>query len=181
MVSRLHSRLDRIEQQSAPLLERVRERREKLESVRASILRNGYFEMAHDALRYIGRDASRAQTEQDLTEIMLLSIAEHHSRYGRWFKGLPEVERAMACALVALMREWYGREMTEDEARRELEFSTQVENDMLAGLPVERSEAAQYFINLYAQYPRLKFSSDRHSAYMAGVEDLAPYGPRVNL
>jgi hypothetical protein len=167
VVSRLHRRMERIE--AAPIVNLIRERKEKLAGFRASILQEGNVEMAIDALRYIGSNASREQTEQDLTEIMMLGIAEHHTRYGRWFRGLEEVEHAMACALASLMLEWYGREMTLEEARRELELSAQLEKDMWAGLPVEDSEAAQYFINTFAQFPRFKFSSDRHAAYMAGA------------
>lgn len=167
MVSRLHSRLVRIE--TAPIVSLIRERKEKLAGFRASILEEGNIEMAIDALRYIGSNASREQIEQDLTEIITLGIAEHHARYGRWFKGIEEVKHAMACALASLMLEWYGREMTPKEARRELELSEQLEKDMWAGVPVKDSEAAQYFINTFAQLPRLKLSSDRHAAYMAGA------------
>lgn len=168
MVSRFHTRLERIE--AAPIVNLIRERREKLSSCRASLLAGGSIKLAVNMLRYIGRHESRQQVESDMTEIVLLAIAEHHANYGRWFRGMQEVEQAMACALVALAREWYGREMTAEDALREFEFSEQLEKDMRAGLSVEDSEAAQYFINIYGQYPRLKAESDWMRDYLAGVQ-----------
>jgi hypothetical protein len=170
MTSRLQSRLERIERQAAPIMELIRERRAKIKHFRATVKLDDSLDAALAGYRYIGREASREQVASDLLELMGLTIAEHHKRHGRWFANNSEIEAAMTRATMLLLRESYGREMSEDEAESEIDTWGQMEKDMHAGIPVADSEAAQYFINLDAQYPRLKTRSDRMNDYLYGAK-----------
>ena len=69
-----------------------------------------------------------------------------------------------------MTRELYRREISFEEARREIELTEQAEADLRAGVPADESEAAQYYRKLFAQYPRLKLESDSMAAYLNGAD-----------
>lgn len=133
------------------------------------LLTDGMIDHRLETLRYIGRDVSRAQVESDLTELMLVTLGECNRLFGSLFAIGDQTREAYLHALKWLSLEWYGREMSLAEVERENDIAEQAERDMLAGLPACESSAAQYFINPYAQHPRLKTKSDRLAAYLAGA------------
>ncbi|HEX5731571.1 MAG TPA: hypothetical protein VF131_01960 [Blastocatellia bacterium] len=83
---------------------------------------------------------------------------------------IDQIETAMLHTSIRLTREFYGREETFEEAKKEVELMEQAERDFQAGVPADESEAAQYFRNLFSQYPRLKIESDSMAAYLNGAD-----------
>jgi hypothetical protein len=165
----IKNRLQRIEHQAAPALERARKRRQTL--THFFINTKVDFDDAFKFAQYMGNIRTREQTKSDIGEHFLLALAQCNRMYKGIRQLTPEqIHEAQALATVILTREWYGREITTDEAEREAGIIEQARADFDAGIPPEESEAARYFRNLFAEYPRLKNQSDAKAAYLAGAD-----------
>lgn len=165
----LSKRIASLEARAAPILERARKRRQRLEHILNNTQND--FDKSYQLAQYIGNNQSREQAKSDWGEFFLLSLFKCQ----RLFKPAPrftreQIREGMAQASVILAREWYGREITLDEAKREQEMIEQAAADLEAGISPDKSEAAMYYRNLFARYPRLKNQSGAMRAYLAGAD-----------
>ena len=167
MGARLQTRIERIEEQNAPLLKLIKARRARYDHFHKIPFPDLDYAMAFAA--YIGNPADRETLESDRTTHGVLTMMELDVRFPHGDKR-ERVTEAMIYTSIRLTREYYGREETFEEAKKEVEIMEQAERDFQAGVPADESEAAQYFRNLFAQYPRLKIESDSMAAYMGGAD-----------
>lgn len=168
MGARLQTRIERIEENNAPLLKLIAARRRIYDHFHKDPFPDIEYAMAYYA--YLGNPADRETVERDRVTWGVLASIEIEVRFPHVPKTREIVETAMQYATTRMTREFYGRELTAEETKREIEFAQQAERDFQAGVPADESEAAQYYRNLFAQYPRLKFESDSMAAYLAGAD-----------
>lgn len=175
MVSRLHTRLERIE--AAPIVNLTRERRESrrkvIESFRAFIQPDLDEQVV--LAQYCGIQLCRETQEGDIIEQTFLSVAEHHERYGDARLDSEQSAECVFQADIKFYREVYGVELTPEDLLGAGEVGEQAREDMRAGVPVSESEAAQIMIANYTNQPaRLKKHTDDFAAYMAGLDSRIP-------
>jgi hypothetical protein len=168
MGARLQTRIERIEEINAPLLKLIAARRRMYDHFSKGPHVDIDLVMAFAV--YVGCPVDRETAARDRLTWSVLSSLEIEVRFPHVPKTREIVETAMQYALIRMTREFYGREITIEEVKREIELSRQAEADYQAGVPAEESEAAQFFRNLFAQYPRMKFESDSMAAYLSGAD-----------
>jgi hypothetical protein len=168
MGTRLQTRIERIEEINAPLLKLVAARRRLYDHFSKGPHPDIDYVMA--IADYVGCPLDSETAARDRLTWGVLSSLEIEVRFPHVPKTLEIVETAMRFALIRMTREFYGREITVEEVKKEVELSQQAEADYHAGVPADESEAAQYFRSLFAQYPRLKFESASMAAYMSGAD-----------
>lgn len=169
MGARLQTRIERIEEQNAPLLELIKARRRIYDHF-CKPPRPDY-DYVMELYAYIGCPIDHETAERDYITFGVLGIMELEVRFPQRGKHTREqVETGLTYASIRMTRELYGREITFEEARREIDLTEQAEADLRAGVPADESEAARYYRSLYAQYPRLKLESDSMAAYLNGAD-----------
>ena len=176
MVSRLHTRLDSLEQQAAPLIERRRERMREIAKLRA------YIQPDLDEIMEIGAYCEfpnlidlRAQIESDWIEQELLILAEYSERFGESEKTHEKMTEAIIEADIKFYREVYGREYSREEVLQPHTLTQQVREDMSNRVPASESEAAQEIIKSEAtRAARLKKHTDAFAAFIAGADSRIP-------
>jgi hypothetical protein len=175
LLSRLHSRLERIE--AAPLVNLIRERREarrrEIEKFRASI--QGDIDGMMALSQYCGLPFNREQAEIDVIEGTLLIMAECDEQYGY---AKPTHDQRIDCIIqsdIKFYLEVEGREYSPDDLIRASDRGAQAREDMRAGIPASESEAAQEMIREHAKAtPRLKKHTDAFAAFVAGLDSRIP-------
>ncbi len=176
MVSRLHTRLDSLEQRAAPLIERRRERLHEIAKLRA------YIQTGLDEVMEIGAYCEfpnlidlRAQIESDWIEQELLILAEYSERFGCAEKTEENMTEAIIESDIKFYREIYGREYSREDVLQPRTLTQQVRKDMGNRLPVSESEAAQEIIKAEAtRAARLKKHTDAFAAFIAGADSRIP-------
>lgn len=176
MVSRLQGRLDRIEQQAAPLIERRRERLHEIAKLRA------YIQTDLNEVMEIGAYCEfpnlidlRAQIESDWIEQELLIFAEYSEQFGESEKTHEKMIEAIIESDIKFYREIYGREYSREEVLQPRTLTQQVREDMSNRVPVRESEAAQEIIKSEAtRAARLKKHTDAFAAFIAGQDSRIP-------
>jgi len=151
MGARLQARIERIEENNAPLLKLIKARRRIYDHFHKSIQPDIDYALEFSA--YIGNPADRETIESDLIACCVLATMELEVRFPHLERTRERTEDAMLYTVVRTTREYYGREVTFEEAKKEIELAEQAEADFRAGVPSEQSEAAQYYRSLFAQYP----------------------------
>ena len=176
MVSRLHTRLDSLEQQAAPLIERRRERMREIAKLRA------YIQPDLDEVMSIAQYCEfpnlidlRGQIESDWIEQELLIFAEYSERFGESEKTHEKMTEAIVESDIKFYREIYGREYSRDEVLQPRALTQQVREDISNRVPVSESEAAQEIIKSEAtRATRLKKHTDDFAAFIAGGDSRIP-------
>jgi hypothetical protein len=178
VVSRLHSRIERIE--AAPRVSLIRERREarrkEIEKFRAFIQPD--LDAIMQVAEYCGLPSLveiRAQIESDWIEQELLLFAEYSELFG-------DAERTEERAIESIIksdtkyyRELYGLKWSPDDITSAGSLGRQVREDIKAGIPASESEAAQQTIkNEATRATRLKKHTDAYAAYIAGLDSRIP-------
>lgn len=166
MNSRLHTRLDKLEQQAPSVIDRIRARQAEVEEIRADLQPSVEGVLA--VARYCGLPGDREQLEMDMIETVVL--IEHF---------LGDAERTQEKMLDAIRRadqrlhfEWYDRELSADEREADDKLAVRVREDMQAGIPAERSEAARLIREEAYATPRVRKQSGFITAYLAGSLNL---------
>lgn len=169
MGARLQARIERIEENNAPLLKLIKARRAIYDHFHKDPFPDIDYAMGFYA--YIGCPVDRETAERDRVALGVLASMELEVRFPQHGKRASEqIETGLTYALMRMTREFYGREITFEEAKKEIEIAEQAERDFQAGVPADESEAAQHYRNSYAEYPRLRLESDSMAAYLAGAD-----------
>lgn len=168
MGARLQARIEHIEEQNAPLLKLIKARRRIYDHFSTGPYLD--IDRAVAFAAYVGNPADRETVKRDRITWGVLATMELEVRFPHSPKTREIVETGMLYASIRMTREFYGREQTFDEGKREVELAKQAEADFQAGVPFDESEAAMFFRSLFAQYPRLKLKSDSLAAYLAGAD-----------
>jgi hypothetical protein len=161
MVSRLHSRLDKIEQQSAPIKaeqERKREAREKRE--RALALLKDPIEDSLSLSRYVHGDLP--DEEEMIKDIVEMSIIYHHEATKRFgvdeggkFKATPDQLKEISReAANRINLRFFTYSETVEQFNKTQEQWKQARADREAGVASADSEAAEYLRQLHKRHPR---------------------------
>ncbi|HKS41834.1 MAG TPA: hypothetical protein VJX74_14560 [Blastocatellia bacterium] len=176
MVSRLQGRLDRIEQQAAPNLERRRSRLIEINKLRAYIKPDldGVMEIA-EYCELSNPIELREQIESDWIEQELLIFAEYSERFGNVEKTEENMTEAIVESDIKFYREIYGREYSRDDVLQPRALTQRVREDMSNRVQVSESEAAQEIIRSEAtRAERVKKHTDAFAAFIAGQESRIP-------
>lgn len=164
MNSRLHTKIMKLEQRAAPLIELIRERWTEIAQVQEWVqpIIDAYLEAA----RYCGlptSDEAREQIETDAIEEVLLTLRE----LGDHPMTQENTVKALTRARSLLCRERYGYEPTVEEMEASDGLAERLRADMRAGISAKDSAAARLFREA-AFRPRLKKQTDSMRAYLAG-------------
>ncbi|HET9530514.1 MAG TPA: hypothetical protein VFQ92_09195 [Blastocatellia bacterium] len=101
---------------------------------------------------YIGSPVSREEMACNQVELHIISDRiQRAAGYPEDQKTLDELWRR---AIIEQIDYCYGRKMTEEELLLDWEKWKQVREDMAAGKPASKSEAARYLREMDEQYPR---------------------------
>ena len=176
LVSRLQARLERIEQQASPMLERRRERMREIAKLRA------YIQPDLDAVMEIGAYCEfpnlidlRAQIESDWIEQELLIFAEYSEQFGESEKTHEKITEAIVESDIKFFREIYGREYSREEVLQPSIIADRVRKDIKNKVPLSESEAAQLIIEAErTRATRLKKHTDAFAAFIAGADSRIP-------
>ena len=176
MVSRLHTRLDGLEQQAAPLIECRRERMREIAKLRA------YIQTDLDEVMEIAAYCQfpnlidlRAQIESDWIEQELLIFAEYSERFGESEKTHEQMIEAIIESDIKFYREIYGREYSRDDVLQPSITADRVREDIKNKVPLCKSEAAQLIIEVErTRAARLKKHTDAFAAFIAGADSRLP-------
>lgn len=169
MGARLQTRIERIEEQNAPLLRLIKQRQKISEFYRRSIQPD--IDRAAEFSSYVmGCPADRESVEYYLHTSIVLSVMEYeiHYPYDKWIYEL--VINCIVYADMRMAREFDGRELTFEEAKREGDIRDRTWVDFRGGVPFDKSEAAQQLRATHEQYPRLNFESPSLAAYLGGAD-----------
>jgi hypothetical protein len=173
MRANIETRLEKLERHAAPFVDRARARRKEIDKFRAFIQPD--LDIQVMLTQYCGIPFSREIQEGDIIEGTFLSWAESHDRYGDARLTDEQKTECIIQADIKFYREVYGVELTSEDMTRTGEIGEQAREDMLAGVPVGESEAAQIMIAHYNLQPaRLKKHSDAFAAYIAGRDSRIP-------
>ena len=163
MNSRLHTKLDKLEQQAAPLIERIQRRKAIIEEIRVSIQDD--LEGVLAVARYCSLRDDREQLELSMIEKVFMMEYE----LGDDIPTDANIRAAIRRADQRLELEYYNRETSIDELMEDDRLAVQVRADMKAGIPAEQSEAARLIREeAYASPPPLRKQSRLLTAYLAG-------------
>ena len=176
LVSRLQTRLERIEQQAWPILERRRKRLQEIAKLRA------YIQPDLDEVMEIAaycefpkRIDLRAQIESDWIEQEMLMLAEYSERFGESEKTHEKMTEAIIESDIKFYREIYGREYSRDDVLQPGITADRVREDMKNKVPLCESEAAQLIIEAERRRAaRLKKHTDAFAAFIAGADSRIP-------
>lgn len=176
MASRLQTRLERIEQQAAPVLALKRERMCEIGKLRAFI--KPELDRIMEVAEYCGLPNLidlREQIESDWIEQVLLEWAEYQERFGDAEKTIERKREAIIESDIKFYREIYGLELEPAAVLNAGELGEQVRADMRAGIMARDSEAAQEIIRSQAtRAARLKKHTDDFAAFIAGQDSRIP-------
>jgi prefoldin subunit 5 len=163
MVSRLHSRLDRIEQQSAPM----KAEQERLRAARRC--RAQALEVLKDRIdhilslsRYVhGELEYEDELIKDIVEINIMFQVSAKQRYGideaNKFNATPDQLKAVHREAAARIdQRFYNYPKTIEEFDKTNAQWTRAREDMESGIDSAESEAAEYLRQFSKRYPRNK-------------------------
>jgi hypothetical protein len=165
MTSKLHTKLDKLEQQAAPIIERIQKRAAWVEETRGDI--QFHVEKALAFCRYVGEPPDRAELEMDMVEqvfVMEYEIGDALQTDENMLAGILRAERH-------LILEHYGDDVSAEQILATDKFLVEAHEDIKAGIPAEQSEAALHFIEDAGSRPpllRIRKRSRLFESYLAG-------------
>jgi hypothetical protein len=176
MVSGLQGRIDRIEQEAAPLIERRRERLHEIAKLRA------YIQPDIDEVMQLAKYCQlpnlqdiRAGIESDWIEQEFLALAEYNERFGVSESTKEKRIEAIIESDIKFYREIYGLGYSRDDVLQPRITADRVREDIKNKVPLCESEAAQLIIEAErTRAARLKKHTDAFAAFIAGADSRIP-------
>ncbi|MGA9773672.1 MAG: hypothetical protein WBV94_31870 [Blastocatellia bacterium] len=166
MSSRLHTKLDRLEQQAASVIDRIQKRAAWVEETRAGI--RSHVEKALAFCCYIGEPPDRQELEMDMIEQVFMMEYE----IGDALRTDENMRAGILRAEQYLVLEHYGHEVPVEELLATDRLLVQAHEDIKAGIPAQQSEAARQFREAACSKPpllRIRKRSHLFEAYLAGA------------